>query len=672
QIAELDDVRASLARRADLTRFALGLADAPELFDEIDFIMFLDEKKTITGLAGHGPRIERRGRFRRVPLRQADVISLAGSPVVDEALEQGVAATLAKVRDKAPILAAARVRHPRFAARTVGVVLVAHYVDARTVDRISANFDPASGSLIVDGRLVASGLRGDLTVRALLPGRVRPRLLAGETVTLEQTIGRGSFFSAISLLSNARGSPIEDVALLLSSPGEIVTQTRESVVQTLFLVALSAGLIALLLAWFSGRRIAQPIQMLTRTAQKVREGDLSARTNVAGEDEVGQLGETFNEMTSSLSRMTDDLREAAREEHRLRARIETIIQSMADALVAVDPQRKVLAFNREAEKLTGIKAKKAVGQPIDDVLDVRDAQGEPVTLPIQRLTEGSVGGVFIFRRGRDPIPVAVTSAVLRGEGDEPTGGVAVIRDMSREHELERMKTEFLANISHELRTPLTPIKGYAEILGRRDVSPEKTRQFVGGILESTGRLERIVGLLLDFSAMEAGKLSPRTAPVDIGAMLEEMASEWAHRAPRHEVVAEVATPLPKVIGDERLLRRSLEELLDNAVKFSPQGGKIRLQAKSASGNGRRNGAVEVTVEDQGIGISPEDLPKIFYDFHQLDGSETRTYGGLGLGLAFVQRIVKAHDGSVSVESRPEQGTRLTITIPAATRTGGED
>ena len=240
-----------------------------------------------------------------------------------------------------------------------------------------------------------------------------------------------------------------------------------------------------------------------------------------------------------------------------------------------------------------------------------------------------------------------------------------MRDMTREREIERMKTEFLSNISHELRTPLTPIKGYAEILGRKDVPPHKAEKFVQGILESTSRLERIVQLLVDFSAMEAGRLEPHSKTIDISAMVNSLAEEWAARTDKHDVVADVDPEPHLVLGDERLLRRSLEEILDNAVKFSPYGGTVKLAVKPVSGNGRGD-QVEVSVSDEGIGIPPEDISRIFSDFQQLDGSETRAYGGLGLGLAFVQRIVEAHDGSVRVESRPAEGTKLTIAIPAAT------
>jgi signal transduction histidine kinase len=281
-----------------------------------------------------------------------------------------------------------------------------------------------------------------------------------------------------------------------------------------------------------------------------------------------------------------------------------------------------------------------------------------------------VANVSLERAGGEAVPVALTTALLRDEEGEIAGGVAVVRDMTREREIERMKSEFLSNISHELRTHLTPIKGYAEILGRKELAPEKAKKFVTGILESTDRLERIVALLVDFAAMEAGRLSPRAAPVDMAEMLAQLGEEWARRSKRHEVVVDVKARLPKAFGDARLIRRSLEEVIDNAVKFSPQGGTIRLEARGASNGGGGRRAVLVSVSDQGIGIAPEEIPQIFSDFHQLDGSETRPYGGLGLGLAFVARIIETHGGSVEVESEPERGTRFTITLPAAARRVG--
>jgi signal transduction histidine kinase len=299
------------------------------------------------------------------------------------------------------------------------------------------------------------------------------------------------------------------------------------------------------------------------------------------------------------------------------------------------------------------------------VLKVVDSQGESVHLPIYDLGEGTIGGVFLERSHRSPIPVTVTSAILRGERGEGAGGVAVLRDMTQTREVERMKSEFLSNISHELRTPLTPIKGYAEMLAKKDIPLDKQRVFASGILDSTLRLERIVGLLVDFTALEAGRLAPKARMVDMGSVLQRLSAEWSDRASRHQVVAEIEPGLAKVMGDERLLRRSIEEVIDNAVKFSPDGGEIRLVARNEHLNGASGpGRIEVSITDQGIGIDPDDAARVFSDFQQIDASTTRTYGGLGLGLAFVRRIVEAHDGTVEVDLQCTTGTRLIVRIPS--------
>jgi signal transduction histidine kinase len=171
-----------------------------------------------------------------------------------------------------------------------------------------------------------------------------------------------------------------------------------------------------------------------------------------------------------------------------------------------------------------------------------------------------------------------------------------------------------------------------------------------------------VELLVDFSAMEAGRMAPRTAKVDLGAMVIALSDGWREHAPSHTISIAVSESLPAVLGDERLLRRCIEEIVDNAIKFSPSGGTVAVSARRNQ-NGVIADGVELTISDQGIGISAEDISRIFSDFQQLDGSETRSYGGLGLGLAFVQRIVEAHGGTVAVDSKLNEGTTFTIVLP---------
>ena len=653
-LAGIETVSDQVAERRNLPSLADTIisGDLQDLFD-LDFVVFTDADGRILAFEG---------------VNRVDAVKISGSPVLEELKEPTRFFSASPVRvgaRTAAVLAAHEVRDPLRPTRVAGVIAVGRDLKGRLAG-FADQLEPSRPSMIIGNRVVFSRLpkpaRGGLTVPSSIVAEIgiapaaQRHVLAGDI-----------FYTAFASLDTRQGERVAVVTL--SASAATLSATREALTRVLFLVAMGVGVLALFIAWISGRRITRPIQLLTKSAGAVREGDLSVQTTVSGEDEVGRLGETFNEMTSSLFRMTNDLREAAREEYQLRARIETIIESMADGLIATDADRTIVAFNREAEVITGLKARRAIGKNVTEVLEVRDVQNENVHLPIFDLAAGSVDNIYIRRKNGDMIPVAFVSAVLKGEEGEVAGGVGVLRDMSREREIERMKTEFLSNISHELRTPLTPIKGYAEILGRKEVPPEKTRKFASGILESTERLERIVELLVDFSAMEAGRMAPRAKPVDIGPLLTNIAGDWSQRSTRHEVALEVEGSLPKVPADERLIKRTINEIIDNAVKFSPSGGAIRLvvRGEGATDKERRHRYVTIAVTDEGIGIPPDDIPKIFSDFHQLDGSETRSYGGLGLGLAFVARIIEAHGGTIDVDSRVGEGTTMTIRLPAAKR-----
>jgi signal transduction histidine kinase len=267
--------------------------------------------------------------------------------------------------------------------------------------------------------------------------------------------------------------------------------------------------------------------------------------------------------------------------------------------------------------------------------------------------------------GGQGIPVAVTSAPITDDDGTVTGAVAVLRDLTSELEVETMKTEFLSNISHELRTPLTPIKGYADLLRRKVVPRAKAISFLNVIVASTERMERIVDMLVDFSAMQAGRLMVRTGPFNLDRATADLVSKWEESAPKHFFERTGFESLPSVAGDPRLLPRAIDELIDNAVKFSPDGGPISIHGEVDS---QRPARVRVSVTDHGIGITAEQMSQIFQDFVQVDASETRAFGGLGLGLGYVRRIIEAHEGELQLESAPGEGSRFSLLIPMQ-RTG---
>jgi PAS domain S-box-containing protein len=659
-IAASDTAKSAFSGDGSPSELARDIGRGPAF--ELDFVILAaPDGRLLEWFARREPEIDRRGDAGRRRNETTFPFSVLGSSLFDEVRSPGVpvAASIVFADGTLATVAAADVTGRRPGAGPTGVVLVGRYLDDLTVEAITNNFEPARASLVRGEDVIATSLPPRTPLENLVPDSTRRNLTAGSVESTEQELGSRPFFSAFAPLVDAVDAPV--ATIVLSTPADVVTATRRAdVTRSLFLVALAVGAVALLLAWLSGRRITRPIQALTQAATAVREGDLTAQARVTGDDEVGQLGTTFNEMTAALIGMTDNLREAARQERELRARIETIMQSMADGLVAVDTERKVFAFNAAAEELTGVGTDEAVDRELEDVLDIRDANGETLSMVVDDRGAESVRTGYLMRREGPPLPIAVTSAVIRDVDGDAAGAVVVVRDVSREHEVERMKSEFLSNISHELRTPLTPIKGYAELLSTRELPADKSKRFAKGIRESTERLERIVELLVDFAALEAGRLSPRAQPVDLRSVIEDIVQQWKKRSDKHEFVTDIGgQPLPPVAGDERLLRRSLEEIVHNAVKFSPNGGTILIAARASEDRG----SIEVVISDEGIGIPAEDLPHVFTDFHQIDSSETRSYGGLGLGLAFVQRFVEAHRGEVEVASEQQHGTTLTIRLP---------
>jgi signal transduction histidine kinase len=225
-------------------------------------------------------------------------------------------------------------------------------------------------------------------------------------------------------------------------------------------------------------------------------------------------------------------------------------------------------------------------------------------------------------------------------------------------EAERVKTDFLANISHELRTPLTPIRGYAEILRSRHIPANDQNEYLDEIGQAAQRLERIVTLLLDVAAIEAGRF--RIDPIDVDApqLLTEAKERWGPRLRKHEIVVKAAKKLPSVLADPETVARVLDELIDNAVKFSPDG-KIELGANREGDN------VVLSVTDHGPGIDLKKVQEMRVAFTQAESGDTRRFGGLGLGLAFSEGVLSAHGSRLEISTEEGKGTACSFALPVA-------
>ena len=441
----------------------------------------------------------------------------------------------------------------------------------------------------------------------------------------------------------------QTVALLAVSrdAGPALDAERKAL-RLLLITALLALLAVALAAGILGRRTVEPVRRLTTAAERVAAGDLSATVVVSGHDEVATLSRTFDGMTASLSQLTGDLRSSA-------VRLETVLASMSDGLLATDADGIVTAVNRAALGMLGLEEQDVLGESLDLVADVRDDNGMQLADVAMRLRDEPAD---VLRPDGTKVPVRVAITPLEGA----EGVVVVLRDTTREREVERMKTEFLSNVSHELRTPLTPIRGYAEILvSKPELASSKVTAFATTIRDEALKMNRIVDLLVDVAALEAGRVSVLPRAVSVRDLLDVRVDLWQSKVPdrRKDLKRRVAGGLPAVHVDPMWVGKALDEFIDNAVKYTPAGTPITLVG-ALSPDGSR---VRVTVKDTGPGIAEHDQTLLFTSFEQVDGSATRRVGGLGLGLSFVQRLAQDAGYPLTVHSRLGRGSEFALDLP---------
>ncbi len=548
------------------------------------------------------------------------------------------------------------------------------YLDSRHRDdqTVSLAIVDQSNVLAIAGRLPP--VRSLNAIGAAVLGSSQPvnRVIGGQYVAAQPIKQADNQQSAIG-------------AVVVSTPTSAVVVTRDRLFRTLFLIALGGTLIALGLAVVIGDRITAGLRRLTLVAESIQSGRRGERSGITSDDEVGVLGAAFDSMADSIEEQTRALRSAADDETRLRSRMEAVVAGMGDALVAVDARGNITDFNQAAEEMTGVTAAQAVGEPVDEVVILVNEDGGSLG-PRLRTPSPSRWGMLAtaLEQNGTEFPVAVSAGALRGPGNELVGQVLVLRDLRREREVERMKTEFLSRVGHELRTPLTGIMGYADFLMRRSVPVERAQVCYEEILVSAKRLLRVVEMLEFFASSGAGRVLLRPEPLDVHQLVESVVVPWSERlAAPSTIASQIAHDIPQINGDRRWLALAIDELIDNAVKFSLGGAQVTVtagvalgrppqepprflgpgaSAPSANGPGSVR-VLEISVMDRGKGMTPEEQATAFGEFVQGDSSDTRQFGGLGLGLSLVQRVVEGHGGTVRCTSLSGRGSTFTIALP---------
>jgi two-component system phosphate regulon sensor histidine kinase PhoR len=409
------------------------------------------------------------------------------------------------------------------------------------------------------------------------------------------------------------------------------------------LLAAVAGVVsaAAVFLWLR-RRLLAPLAAAADGAHRMAGGDLDHRLALSSEPEAARLAAAINRLGE---RVAEQVRAAEAERDHLRE----VLASMSEGVLVTGPDRRARLANAAFRDLFALPAEPAGRTPLE-------ITRQPILDELVRETalHGRAGSGSVDLDAPERRTIALTSAPLSRDG----GVVVVARDVSPFSRLAEVRRDFVANVSHELKTPLAAIRGYAETLREGALEdPPAGRRFVERILAQCARLEALLGDLLTLSRLESVEQTPAYEPVDLDALARRALEVAAAAAGQRRVTLETEGAAGSVMGDPDGLERLLLNLLDNAIKYNREGGRVTLRLAALDGQ------ASIEVEDTGIGIAPDALPRIFERFYRVDKGRGRDQGGTGLGLAIVKHVAQTHGGRVEVESELERGTRFRVILP---------
>jgi two-component system phosphate regulon sensor histidine kinase PhoR len=505
-----------------------------------------------------------------------------------------------------------------------------------------------------DGRVLAESHRalGELPqvenhasrpeVRSALAGRV------GRDIRRSVTVDTPLLYVAVPVEDGDRVVGVLRLALPLTEVSQSYRVIHE--------VMLAGGLIALVVAAgigvFVSGRVTRPVVDMQSIARRMSEGDFAARAPVRSPDEIGRLGRALNVLAARLRDQLDRLTQE-------QGKVQALLDTMVEGVIGVDARDHVILINERARRLFALSAGRVEGRPFLEV--VRHPGLREAFRDGRAVAPGTVVRREVRLAGPPERIVQVHAAPLP-LGGEGAGVALVLHDISELRRLEQIRTEFIANLSHELRTPLTAIQGFLEtLIGGAMDEPEHARRFLEIVFRHTERLGRLLSDLTDLSNIELGRIALRLEPVDLEDLIASVVDIIRPKAAAGGVQLETQTDagLPPLQADRDRLAQILINVVDNAVKYTPLGGRVRVSAA------RDDDRVEIAVADTGVGIPAADLPRITERFYRVDKARSRELGGTGLGLAIVKHLVAAHGGELHITSEPDIGTTVRVTLPLA-------
>jgi two-component system sensor histidine kinase ResE len=426
--------------------------------------------------------------------------------------------------------------------------------------------------------------------------------------------------------------------LILYSPMSSIENTVWQIRRLILFAAAIAVMISTGLSFVLSRTISKPLVQMKKVAQEMAKGEFKSKVDVDTEDEIGTLAKTMNYLSDALNENINALDQEKKQ-------LQNVLLSMTDGVITFDAQGRVIMANPQA---------------IDIMPKVKENENNYFNILKPMVERVKDSGEYVSGEKKiNGKTISARMAPLFDEDAKLWGILAVLQDVTRERKLEDLRREFLGDVSHELRTPLTYLQGYTEALLDDMVENRKERdKYLNIILEETLRLRRLVDELLELSHIEAGHLNIKKDNVSIKNLVERVSKKVLPLCDHKNI--ELTTEIedvPTVIADEDRIEQVLINLVDNAVRYSADGGTTTIRVKTCTEG------VIVSVKDSGPGIPEQELPFIWERFYKVDKSRTRQKSGTGLGLAIVKKIIELHEGRVWAQNSPGGGTEFSFFLP---------
>jgi two-component system phosphate regulon sensor histidine kinase PhoR len=523
----------------------------------------------------------------------------------------------------------------------------------RSVAAIVERAADASGSrisvVLSGGRVVADS---DQDPKLMENHASRPEIqqaLAGDLGQQERfstTLGEDLIYVAVPILHGG-----EVIGVVRAAVSRAESQRELWQYQRMLLAGLSIAAVGVMfVCWRLAQRQSLPFEQVADAAQRLAQGNEAERLPHSEVQELARLSQSLNQLARELE---DRGHTIGRQGHELGA----VLASMVEGVLAVDCDERVISINRAAAKLIGGNVEDATGRTLQEVIRNEDLR----RLAVQALaSDGSVEDDVVLRGEQDRI-LKVCGTALRDIRGRGIGAVLVMHDVSSYRRLENVRRDFVANVSHELKTPIASIKGFVETLLDGAVeSPVDAKRFLRIVAKQADRLNQIIEDLLSLAKIEQSE-EEANLPLEkahIKGILEAAVSDCEPVAGERNIRVSLSCDADVTASiNPRLLEQAVDNLLDNAIKYSDPGNEVLITGRMLAGE------VLISVIDHGCGIDRDHLPRLFERFYRVDKARSRKLGGTGLGLAIVKHIVQAHHGRVSVQSTPGKGSTFTIHLP---------